>query len=249
MKRFIISDVHGNLEALQAVLDDIEDNSSSKDRIVSLGDMVGYGPDPNECIELTQKRAAVSILGNHDYGVLGLTDINLFNTAAREAIVWTKENLTRESEKALLALKDKVVVEEGVGTFTHASPYQPTEWHYLITYGIAKLAFAALRTPLCFVGHSHQPIFVLEAPDTSISVIHPEDQPEITYTLESKYIINVGSVGQPRDGVNKACYVVWDDETHTVSVRRVAYDFRETQKRIFAEQLPIANAMRLESGL
>ncbi len=249
MKYFVISDVHGNLEALEAVLQDINASTDENYRIMSLGDIVGYGPDPIRCIELTSQEAFVSILGNHDYGVLGLTEIDLFNRAATEAILWTRKHLTKDAWNELSKLKDRILIEKGIATFTHASPYQPSEWHYIITYGFAKMAFAAMRTPLCFVGHSHQPVFILEAPAGAISVIHCQEQPAITYDPSDKYIVNVGSVGQPRDGINQACYAEWDDEARTITIKRVAYDFKKTQQKICAAELPTSLALRLETGL
>ncbi|MBN1592725.1 MAG: metallophosphoesterase family protein, partial [Candidatus Coatesbacteria bacterium] len=245
LKYYVISDVHANLEALEAVLETIPEDG----RIASLGDIVGYGPDPNECIKLISERAYISTLGNHDYGVLGLTEIDLFNRVASEAISWTRENLSRASWTVLNKLKDRVILEKGIATFTHASPYQPSEWHYIITHGFAKMGFATMRTPLCFVGHSHQPIFIVESPEGSINVVHCQEQPSITYDMNDKYIINVGSVGQPRDGINKASYAVWDDVEQTVSIERVAYNYRATQRKIYARSLPSALALRLENGL
>jgi len=194
-------------------------------------------------------RAFVSTLGNHDYGVLGLTEIELFNRVASEAIAWTRRHLSKPAWAELNKLKDRIILEKGIATFTHASPYQPSEWHYIITHGLAKMGFAAMRTPLCFVGHSHQPIFIVESPNGSINVVHCQEQQSITYNTNDKYIINVGSVGQPRDGNNQACYAVWDDEACTVSIKRVNYDFRKTQQKIYARELPSALALRLESGL
>ncbi len=249
MKYFIISDVHGNLEAFEAVLAQIEASANGEYRIVSLGDIVGYGPDPNRCIELTTQVAFVSVLGNHDYGVLGLTEIELFNSVATKAILWTRNHLTKDGWNGLQRLKDRILISKGIATFTHASPFEPSEWHYIITYGFAKMAFSGMRTPLCFVGHSHQPIFIVEAPGGAIDIIHCQEQSTITYNTNDKYIINVGSVGQPRDGINKACYAEWDDEAQTVSVKRVAYDFKKTQQKICAAGLPTALALRLETGL
>jgi len=249
VKYFVISDVHGNLEAFEAVLAQIKASANGEYRIVSLGDIIGYGPDPNRCIDLTTQVAFVSVLGNHDYGVLGLTEIELFNIVATEAILWTRDHLTKDGWNGLQRLKDRILISKGIATFTHASPFEPSEWHYIITYGFAKMAFSVMRTPLCFVGHSHQPIFIVEAPDGAIDIIHCQEQSTITYNTNDKYIINVGSVGQPRDGTNKACYAEWDDEAQTVSVKRVAYDFKRTQQKICAAGLPTALALRLETGL
>ncbi|MCD6328714.1 metallophosphoesterase family protein [bacterium] len=249
MKSFVISDIHANFEAFSAVISDIDSIAEMNARIVSLGDIVGYGACPNECIELAKFRVSASVLGNHDACVLGLTDVNLFNTVAKEALVWTQRILTRDSRDWLMALKSKLLIKQADATFTHASPYEPSQWHYLINYGIAKLAFGAMETPICFIGHSHQPVFIMEEADGTIDVAHPQERPSITCEPGTRYIVNVGSVGQPRDGINKACYVVWDDEAQTISVRRVSYNVRRTQQRIFAVELPAALAMRLETGL
>ena len=249
MRYFVISDVHANLEAFVAVLERIGSLSQPGDKVVSLGDIVGYGPDPNQCIQLTKNEVHISLLGNHDYGVLGLTNIELFNPAAREAIAWTAQNLTKVSWNYLLSLKDKVLVEHSIATFVHSTPFEPTEWHYIVTYGIAKASFASMNTPLCFVGHSHQPVFIVESPNGALSIISPYEQPTLKYEPGSKYIINVGSVGQPRDGIADACFAVWDEAGGTIEIVRTPYDFRRTQQKIFARSLPGALATRLESGL
>jgi predicted phosphodiesterase len=237
----ILSDVHGNLPALQRVLKTCAE--IKLDYIVFLGDAVGYGASPNQCISLIRKEASSFIGGNHDFGAVGTTLLDNFNLYAREALVWTGRTLTMENQHYL---KGRALTEERDGCLlVHASPYEPQKWHYIFKVQEASLCFSIFHQHVCFIGHSHLPgIFILK-PDASISFQRRES---IILENDSRYIINVGSVGQPRDGDPRASFGVLDTENAEYSLRRVAYDIREAQTRILSMGLPRFLAERLALG-
>ncbi len=152
MRYAILSDIHGNLDALQAVL---ADAAPRTDALICLGDVVGYGPDPEPCLELVAERATVLVGGNHEHGVAGLLDLDWFNDYARAALEWTQTRLDDDHRRYLAALPLRVDV--GEATLVHASPAQPEEWDYLVSAEDGFGAFAGFTTRLCFVGHSHRP--------------------------------------------------------------------------------------------
>src|SRR3990172_12337150 len=156
MKYAIISDIHGNLEALESVLDDIE--RRKVDSILCLGDIIGYGPNPNECVELIKSKAKIILAGNHDYAPLGKIDISYFNPWARSAIEWTRGELSEESVEFLLSLPLKAEIDGF--TIVHATPYHPQEWNYIITIGDAIKNFPEFKNQICFIGHSHVPMII-----------------------------------------------------------------------------------------
>ena len=241
MRVLVISDVHANLAALDAVLADAGDC----DMIWSLGDIVGYGPEPNECIQRLQERPHLAIPGNHDWGVLGKLDLDDFNAEARLANLWTREQLTPASRSYLEALPE-VRVEENF-SLAHGSPRYPI-WEYLIYPSIAKLSFSAFDTPICLVGHTHIPVIFRDVPDSSqCQVIAPEEGQAIRLD-EHRYIINPGSVGQPRDGDPRAAYVLLDTAAKIIEHRRVPYDIAGTQAKMRTANLPRRNSVRLEIG-
>ena len=167
MKYAIISDIHGNLEALEAVLSEIE--GRQHDEIICLGDVVGYGPNPNECIEIIRERANVTLAGNHDYAPLGKLDLSYFNSWAKDAIEWTAGQLTQDSIDFLLGLPIKTDIDEF--TIVHATPFQPDEWNYLNTIGDAVKNFAEFSSQVCFLGHSHVPMIVAKSEHEDFHVI------------------------------------------------------------------------------
>jgi len=248
----IISDLHSNMEALQAVLADIAEQGA--DDIVCLGDVVGYGPEPEECIDLTEKTARFCISGNHDYAVL--TRAERFNPLAEEAVDYTRRIL----KPGLLSVGRKRArwaylencptrIREGDVLYVHGSPRDDRN-EYILESDIAFGNFEKIReifelTPrLLFVGHSHWPGII--GPD--MGFLHPEDNGfEFPIQPDTKYLINVGSVGQPRDGDNRACYALF--ESGRIIYRRVRYDFRATMAKM--ERVgPISKeaAGRLELG-
>lgn len=240
MRHAVISDVHSNLEALRAVLSDIK-KRGLKD-ILFLGDAVGYGPDPDECVRLIKKRAKVALAGNHDWAVLGLTSIEGFNPHAKAAVRWTDEVMKEENRKALEGFSIVKVLEEEDALLVHAHPFEPEEWHYLFDPLQAAEAFPYFSQRLCLVGHSHYP-FISEK--TSSGEIVPHEA-EAGFARGSRYVINVGSVGQPRDGDPRACYAVLEEKG--VLLVRVEYDVRKTQQKMADADLPEPLIARLEEG-
>lgn len=241
MRVLILADVHANLEALNAVLLD----AGPFDVIWSLGDIVGYGPEPNECIERLLQFEHVAIAGNHDWGVLGKLDLYEFNAEARIANLWTREQLTPGSRQFLETLPESLVVE-GV-TLAHGSPRYPI-WEYLVYPGIACQSFGYFDTSLCFVGHTHVPAIFLEpAESENCRTLYPTEEGPVALA-EERYIINPGSVGQPRDGDPRAAYLILDTAENTIQHRRVAYDVRRTQEKMRAVGLPLRMITRLEYG-
>lgn len=240
MRVLVISDVHANLSALDAVLADAGDYQV----IWSLGDIVGYGPEPNACIARLQERPHLAIAGNHDWGVLGKLDLNDFNTDARLANLWTRDQLTPASREYLEALPE-VRMEEGF-SLAHGSPRYPI-WEYLVYPSIAKLSFAAFETQVCLVGHTHIPIIFRDVPGDSCEVLMFEERQPMVLDA-ARYIINPGSVGQPRDGDPRAAYMLLDTEAKTIEHRRVPYDIAATQAKMRAANLPRRNIVRLELG-
>jgi predicted phosphodiesterase len=230
----ILSDIHGNLEALRAVLEDIE--SKGIEEIVCVGDIVGYGPNPVECLNIA-RRFKLSILGNHEEAVLFRAGSRDFRVRAEMAIEWTKKQLFdvdpasgKESLKFLHSLQE--MHEDDSELFVHGSPRQPLR-DYVYPKDVqstAKIAEIFAKVPsLCFCGHTHLPgVF-----EEDCSFVHPEDLPMGVYlTGSEKVMVNVGSVGQPRDGDRRSCYVTFDGEA--VVFRRVEYNVEETVKKIYA---------------
>jgi diadenosine tetraphosphatase ApaH/serine/threonine PP2A family protein phosphatase len=236
----VLSDIHGNLEALEAVL---ADAAPRTDALLCLGDLVGYGADPVACIEIVGARAQTIVGGNHEHAVAGLLDLEWFNPYARAAAEWTRERIDDEHRTYLAALP--LVAQVGDATLAHASPDRPDEWEYLVTAQDGFEAFSAFATRLCFVGHSHL------AGVWSLGSAGPEHRPgSVELDLESgrRYLVNVGSVGQPRDRDPRAAYAIWDVERGTIAVRRVVYDVASARKKILEGGLPRFLADRLAWG-
>ncbi|MFQ5750491.1 MAG: metallophosphoesterase family protein [bacterium] len=241
MKYAIISDIHGNLEALESVLAAIE--KKKVDSLICLGDVVGYGPNPNECVEIIKEKAEIILAGNHDYAPLGKLDMTYFNPWARSAIEWTADQLTQSSIDFLLSLPLKIELDGF--TIVHATPFNPEDWNYIITIGDAVRNFPEFKGQICFVGHSHVPLVVAVNEIEDYRVIR--NNPVL---IESKlrYIINVGSVGQPRDFIPQAAYALYDTNENTYQLLREKYDIAETQNKIIKSGLPEFLAERLELG-
>jgi diadenosine tetraphosphatase ApaH/serine/threonine PP2A family protein phosphatase len=237
----VISDVHGNLEALRAVKSEIEDLGA--DMVVFLGDVVGYGASPNECIEVLREMTPIQIAGNHDFGAVRLTDTRLFNPIAREAIDWTADALTAENRKLLKRLP-LVHVDGGGIRAVHATPFEPESWHYILSPNHALAEFEHFEERICFIGHSHQPV-IFELKDAETIVTRTDSM-----KIESgrRYIVNVGSVGQPRDHDPRACFCVCDIKTGELRIERVEYDIESAKKRILDAGLPPVLANRLSWG-
>ena len=236
----VISDVHSNAEALRSVLRDI--NKRQVHDIFFLGDAVGYGPQPNESVSLLKSECKTIIAGNHDWGVLGLTDTGSFNEYARMALVWTRGVLTAANNEILRTAPLNSEIK-GMGvTLVHATPCEPEKWHYLLTLSDAEINFKYMHTDTCFIGHSHRP-FIIEM---SSSGELKTDKQEMHKTEGSRYIINSGSIGQPRDGDPRACYALVDKDR--IELVRVVYDIQATQKKMSEAGLPHMLIERLSYG-
>jgi diadenosine tetraphosphatase ApaH/serine/threonine PP2A family protein phosphatase len=237
----VFSDIHGNLPALDRVLESIE--AAGVDFTVCCGDVVGYGANPNECIERLRSRSIPTIAGNHDYAALSLIDITYFNEIAKRSIIWTRQNLSPENEQFLRDLP--LTLEMLDMLFVHASPRCPEAWNYVITIGDARQSFKHFGQKLCFIGHSHTP-FIVENIDDNLSC---PTEPAVELKDDRRYLVNVGSVGQPRDRNPDACFCVFDREAHKIEIHRVEYDLAVAQEQIRSVGLPIELAERLAFGL
>lgn len=241
MKVAVIADVHANLVALEAVLVD----AGRVDEVWSLGDAVGYGPDPNECISLLREVARLSIPGNHDYAAMGTISTDDFNSEARQAAEWTGTVLSEASRAYLASLPETIV--EGPATLAHGSPRSPI-WEYVLSVPQAEELFAHFQTQYCLIGHSHIPLaFALPMP--GVAPPKPWPPPQEPLDLAGRrWLLNPGSVGQPRDGDRRAAYGILDTETASFVYRRVEYDIAETQQRMRRAGLPERLILRLDSG-
>ena len=240
MRYALISDIHGNFAALKQVLQFIE--TQNCDQIVCLGDIVGYGPEPNNCCERIKKVADISIVGNHDDAAIGNMDLSYFNRYARRAIEWTQMQLQPASRKFLAQCPLRAQIKDAL--CVHASPFEPGQWHYVVDRISALKAFRSFHEPLCFIGHSHVPMFAVEHGDE----IYIKTEKSIDLQNDSRYIINVGSVGQPRDGDPKACVGIYDSEEQTYRLNRLAYDINATQEKMRLKRLPEFLINRLSVG-
>ena len=240
MRYAVISDVHSNLEALEAVLKDIKKRKI--ENVFFLGDAVGYGPNPNECVEMLKDHCKVLLAGNHDWASLGITDIEYFNEYAKEAILWTMKMLNEKNRKTLSTFPiSKVMKKENI-LFVHSTPKEPEQWHYLLTLWDAEINFHYFDQWICMLGHSHQP-FVIEKFPSGEMITHRR---EARLGKGERYIINTGSVGQPRDRDPRACYVVLEGER--VEFIRVPYPIEKTQKKMSEAGLPLLLIQRLSEG-
>jgi len=241
MRVLVVSDIHSNLHALEAVLED----AGEFDILWSLGDVVGYGPRPNDCIARLEEYHHLAIPGNHDWGVLGKIDLSDFNRDARIANLWTRERLIPSSRSYLETLPETIVEQDF--TLAHGSPRHPI-WEYLFHVEIARINFQYFETRICLVGHTHVPVIFWLRSDTSRCEIVPMPENVRVQLAEGRYIINPGSVGQPRDGDPRAAYMLIDTETLVIEPRRVAYDIAQTQEEMRQAGLPARNIARLDLG-
>jgi len=243
MRYLVISDIHANLQALETVLSSAGDWES----VLFLGDLVGYGPSPNECVERVVALPNVtSIIGNHDVAALGQIDLDTFNPQAKFAALWTQKQLTQTNKDFLQSLGQ---VEEMDGlTLVHGSPRDPV-WEYLDRVSQAPENFARFTTPSCFNGHTHVPRIFEQDSDTRRAEMRIPEEAEVIPTADGvRRIINPGSVGQPRDGDPRAAYALYDTEAGQFEFRRVEYDFHVTQEKMEAAGLPKPLSERLAYG-
>jgi predicted phosphodiesterase len=241
-KVLVISDVHANLTALEAVLKD----AGKVNEVWCLGDIAGYGPDPNECIERIQGLPNLTcMMGNHDYAAIGNMALETFNLDAKKALLWQRDKLTEESKKFLRTFLQEPKVNGSV-TLVHGSPRDPI-WEYVMNTLVARINLAYFETLWCFVGHSHfQAVFQYHAETDDVSIEVPK--PKERYKLKERALINPGSVGQPRDRDPRAAYAFFYPKQKIWEPRRVEYDIKSVQKRILDAGLPPRHAERLAGG-
>jgi len=241
MRHCIFSDVHSNLEAFEAF-----SKAAASDKIdeyLYLGDVVGYGADPHACIARLQSlKPRVLIAGNHEWGLLELLGLEYFNEYAEAAILWTQRLMNKEELEYLKSFR--LLHETGDLTLVHGSLEQPARFNYVLDPDDAELTLRLSRTPLCFVGHSHVAGFYYVQEG---AVVYSKG-PKLRLERDKKYIINTGSVGQPRDGDPRAAYVIYDDTENTVEIKRAAYDIKAAQGKIVKAGLPVWLATRLAEG-
>jgi diadenosine tetraphosphatase ApaH/serine/threonine PP2A family protein phosphatase len=242
MRILVISDIHANYTALRTVLED----AGPVDETWCLGDLVGYGPDPNMVVEQIRETPQLTcILGNHDVAVLGKLPQEAFNGDARTSLIWTERVLTHENMSFLRALPPTVKVR-GEVTLAHGSPRDPI-WEYILNTLSARLNLDHFTTPYCFVGHTHiQSMFQWNEAKERVSMVPIRVGQVIE--LSGRVILNPGSVGQPRDHDPRAAYAIYDSEAQTWEARRVAYDLAEVQGHIRDAGLPEKHALRLAGG-
>jgi predicted phosphodiesterase len=245
MRVLVLSDIHANLAALEAVLE-----NAGKDRydtVWCLGDTIGYGPEPDACVNRIQLLGAKTVVGNHDWAVLGHMDLDDFNPEARQAIEWTREHLSDENLIWLSRLPSEPIVE-GEFTLTHGSPRDPV-WEYILYPSTARPNFDHFTTPFCLVGHTHVPaLFVWQEGDWLVRLLAPGAGRRIALRDGWRIILNPGSVGQPRDSDPRAAYAILDTDEATWEVRRVAYPIEVTQAHMRAAGLPERLINRLAFG-
>lgn len=241
MRIALISDIHANLEALQSVLLDIEKQKT--DAIHSLGDVVGYGSDPSACLNLINKTCKIKLVGNHDHAALGESSTEDYTPIAKAAADWTRKVLSDKDLSLMQSFTVEEIVEDA--HLVHASPFEPLEFHYILSPHDAKHAFPCLKKPLCFFGHTHVPMIFTE--DNS-GLPRQKIGHSFSPDTEGRYLINIGSVGQPRDNDPRACYVIHDTGSGDVEYHRVEYDIKKAQEKMEQARLPELLIERLAVG-
>jgi len=239
MRFAIFGDIHANLQALEAVLSDARTQHCT--HYVCMGDIVGYNANPRECLSIIRDLECPVVKGNHDEQASMITEGEGFNALAEEAIQWTREQLTRDEKEWLRELRLQRQVRDF--TIVHATLDTPHKWDYVFNQLDAASSFSYQHTSLCFIGHTHSPKAYVR--DGSVRSL-PLDI--LALQQGKKYLINVGSVGQPRDGDWRSAYCIYDTGSNEVELRRVEYDIGTTQKAILAAGLPPRLAERLEHG-
>jgi predicted phosphodiesterase len=240
----VLSDIHGNLHALEAVLKALD--AEAPDAVWCLGDLVGYGPRPNECCELVEDRADLCLIGNHDLGVLGRLDLEDFSYDAAASARWTKEVL-EDGPRQYLESLDPVAAHDRFGLY-HASARDPV-WEYVLTPFAALASFAVSDARILLVGHSHVALAFKLADQRLETTIAPGGTELDLSEKACRWILNPGSVGQPRDGDARAAYLLIDEEAERADYRRVEYPVERTQEEIRERGLPGPLAERLADGL
>ena len=247
MRIGILGDIHSNLDALQAVVAELQ--KANIDQWVQVGDIVGYGAEPHECIRLVQELKCTVCIGNHDAAVVGRLPTEYFNPYARQAVEWTASQLSFDELDFLRQLP--LVIEREHYTVVHGTMHLPDQFGYVMSVVEAKDSLREQNTHICFVGHSHVPAIYMqntrEDPDNIQVTFSPEATAEVLGC--HKVLMNVGSVGQPRDEDPRAAYAIFDTDTGEACIRRVAYDVHSAQRKILEAGLPEVLASRLALGV
>ncbi len=242
MRVLVLGDIHANLEALTVVL--AEARRLGFDRVVSVGDVVGYGADPSPCLDILGGLGASIVMGNHDLAVAGGLPLDGFNAYARAAVEWTAMKIS-EKETAFLKTLPYTIREEAYAV-SHGTLHKPEEFHYLMTEADAVESLAILDRPVCFLGHSHLPVWVrLKTGGDGLEV---GQDAKVPVEASRPVLVNVGSVGQPRDGDPRTVFCLYDTEKGEAVLHRLAYDFKETGRKIREAGLPAMLADRLAMG-
>ncbi len=240
MRYGIIGDIHGNLDALDAVLEVLD--REGVDSTLCIGDIVGYGAEPSACVQRLRERGIESVAGNHDYAAAEILDITYFNDTAKQAIQWTRDHLTDEERSYLAGLQ--LVRPFDSFVLVHSSLDEPSQFEYIFHWEDARRSMQHLpEGQVCFFGHSHVPLTFLEGHNFLLTA-----DPEIDLAPYRRALVNVGSVGQPRDQNPDASCVIFDAEAHTVTRFRVAYDIDAAARKIVAAGLPAVLGERLRIG-
>jgi len=243
MKIAILSDIHGNLEALESVL--IEVLKRKVDKIICLGDLINYGPNPNEVIEIAKKEFDIIVMGNHDYVVIDENIIKNFSPVARSSMIWTLSILEEENKIFLSSLK----LEESFKDIyiVHACPKYPLDWTYILNVNDARIYFQYVDNFITLIGHTHIPA-IYKNKFSYIEQIIPNPFEKYQLDENYQYMLNSGSVGQPRDGDYRASFAIFDLNNFTFEIIRVDYDVQKTKRKILESDLPQILAYRLENG-
>jgi predicted phosphodiesterase len=242
MQVAIVSDVHGNRHAFQAVLDDIARTHAAE--MWCLGDLVGYGAEPDACVEMARHHAAICLAGNHDLAVTGEIPLDEFSRGAEIAARWTQEIMEPRNVEWLRALRPSDV-DRSVGLY-HASPRDPV-WEYVLSALLAELCLDAQTHRVCLVGHSHVALSFVRR-EGELATGEPRRGGDVFDISEGEWLLNPGSVGQPRDGDARAAWLLLDLDERTAAWRRVSYDVSGAQAAIRAARLPDSLADRLSYG-
>jgi diadenosine tetraphosphatase ApaH/serine/threonine PP2A family protein phosphatase len=246
MRVLIVSDIHSNIVALEAVLADAE-STGAYDELWCIGDTIGYGSAPNECVQWMIDRASKAINGNHDLACLNKVDLSDFNPDARRANEWNGKQLTDQSRGWIESLQPMIEVDDRF-MLAHGSPREPV-WEYLLTPSQALDNFHEFDAQVCLIGHSHVQLYFQLDPSGQCRRVLPDEDETLELGNTLRFFINPGSVGQPRDHDPRAAYAILDTTAGTVAFRRVHYDIARTQRHMFAVGLPSALIRRLELGM
>jgi len=244
MRYGILGDIHGNLSALEAVLSRL--SREDIDQLISVGDIVGYGAAPRECLQLVREAGAVVVMGNHDAASIDRLDMSYFNPYAREAVLWTQTILAHEDREWIGALPLVQHLEHC--SVAHGTLFRPELFDYIQTPSEADPSLDVMPLPVCFVGHTHVPVTLMRTRDDPERTAYTTDT-EVDIEEAHRALVNVGSIGQPRDEDSRAAYAIYDTEANKVWILRVEYDIDREARRILGAGLPQMLADRLYLGV